>query len=275
MNNPTAEITLRAAKKSSYQLLLQLGVLALVLSLGACKKPPVATVAVPEVKTQQPLSGDTVRSATFGLKQADFNYWSSRGRLYFKDGKTEQNASVDIRMKKDSLIWMSVRVMSIEGIRLLITQDSLFMMDKVNRDFLAISFDSLSRALKLKADFKLVQSTIVGNLPFVVRDVSQVLAEGSDNFLIRQEEGGLDVQGLVSRFNQKLGRLLMTEPNSGNKLEVNYDAFTLTGPQLLPYKSSTLINFTNRQNVAAVLQFELTHSRVDLGDEPLEFPFKR
>jgi|GEM_PF-4349408 len=275
MNNSTAEILTRSVNKSPGQLLLQLWLLALVLGLGACKKPPVATLTTPEVKTQRPLGGDTVRSATFGLKQADFNYWSSRGKLYFKDGKTEQNASVDIRMKKDSLIWMSVRVMSIEGMRLLVTQDSLFIMDKVNRDFLAISFDSLSRVLKLKADFKLVQSTIVGNLPFIVRDVSRVLAEGADNFLIRQEESGLDVQGLVSRFNQKLGRLLMTEPSSGNKLEVNYEEFTLTGPQLLPYKSSTLINFTNRQNVAAILQFELTHSRVDLGDEPLEFPFKR
>ncbi len=96
-----------------------------------------------------------------------------------------------------------------------------------------------------------------------------------DNFLVRQEERGLDVQGLVSRFNQKLARLLMQDPASGNKMEVSYGEFTPTGAQVLPYWSSTVINFTNRQNVAASLQFQMTHSRVELGDEPLEFPFKR
>jgi hypothetical protein len=268
MNNVPRSPSLFFASPLGYVLLLAL-------ALGACKKPPVATTTPQPVETKKTASADTVRAEKFGLKQAEFNYWSSRGKLYFKDGKTEQNASVDIRIKKDSVIWLSVRVMSVEALRLLVTQDSLFMIDKVNRDFLALSFDSISRALKLPADFQLVQSTIVGNFPFAVRDPTRAQPEGTDNFLVRQEEKGLDVQGLVSRFNQKLARLLMQDPNSGNKTEVSYGEFTPTGAQTLPYWSSTVINFTNRQNVAATLQFQLTHSRVELGDEPLEFPFKR
>src|ERR1700746_3695342 len=64
----------------------------------------------------------------FIVKEIDFKYFSSKAKSNFKDEKENVNASVHIRMKKDSVIWMSITPgLGIEALRVLIRPDSVFM----------------------------------------------------------------------------------------------------------------------------------------------------
>jgi hypothetical protein len=255
-----------------YQLLLAATGL---LAASACKKTPVATLPTgapkPKVTTTAPVPLTDLQRAG----QANFNYWSSKGKLYFKNERSEQNASFDLRMKKDSLIWLSVRVLSIEGLRVMITTDSLLIIDKVNRDQVALGLDSVSRGLGIRVDFALAQAALVGNLPFVLPDTAQLQPLEPDQLLAQHQQDQVAFMAYLNRLTSKLVRLQATAARSGNRVEANYAAFAEADGVLLPFQTTTLISYSNAQGAPANMQFNLTHSKITLGNQPLEFPFGR
>ena len=60
------------------------------------------------------------------------------------------DVNATIRMHKDSLIWASVNaVLGIEAMRLLITKDSVFLLDKLNKTYTTRSVDYLQEETSL------------------------------------------------------------------------------------------------------------------------------
>ncbi|MCU0451649.1 MAG: DUF4292 domain-containing protein [Bernardetiaceae bacterium] len=249
---------------------------ACLLAAAACKKTLVSTLP-----TNGPAKTPAKTVATLPLTelqragQANFNYWSSKGKLYFKNERSEQNASFDLRMKKDSLIWLSVRVLSIEGLRVMITTDSLLIIDKMNRDQVALGLDSVSRGLGIQVDFALAQAAIVGNLPFVLPDSARLQPLEPDQLLAQHDQSQVRFLAYLNRLTSKLMRLQATAARSGNRVEANYAAFAEANGVLLPFQTTTLISYSNTQGAPVNMQFNLTHNKITLGDEPLEFPFTR
>ena len=69
-------------------------------------------------------------------------------------------------MKKDSLIWISVTGVGFEVARGLITKDSIVFMDKFHKEYFAFNYEQLSKKYNFDLNFALLQSIIIGNLPF-------------------------------------------------------------------------------------------------------------
>lgn len=71
---------------------------------------------------------------------------------------------VNIRIRKDSLMWISVStIFGVEAFRLEITPDSLKIMDKINSAYFIGEIDSLLDKFDVDADFETLQSLLVGN----------------------------------------------------------------------------------------------------------------
>jgi hypothetical protein len=73
---------------------------------------------------------------------------------------------VNIRMKKDSIIWLSVTGVGLEVARGIITPDSIVFMDKIHKDYFVFNYEQLSKQYNFDLNFALLQSVIIGNLPF-------------------------------------------------------------------------------------------------------------
>jgi hypothetical protein len=71
--------------------------------------------------------------------------------------------SASIRMKKDSVVWMSLSALGIEAARVIITPDSIKMLDRVNSKYFAKGFSSVNSLLKVNVDFDMLQCLLVGN----------------------------------------------------------------------------------------------------------------
>lgn len=71
---------------------------------------------------------------------------------------------INIRIRKDSLIWMSVSsVIGVEAARAEITPDSIKFMDKINSLYYIGDMDSLQEKFDVDADFETLQSLLIGN----------------------------------------------------------------------------------------------------------------
>jgi uncharacterized protein DUF4292 len=111
---------------------------------------------------------------TVHKNQIDFQTFSAKIKVDFegKDGrKNDFNAFVNL--KKDSILWISINALfGIEAFRVLITPDSVKVMDKINRTIQLRSVESLQEVTQMPMTFKELQNLLVGNPVFLDSNIS-------------------------------------------------------------------------------------------------------
>ena len=103
------------------------------------------------------------------------------------DGK-KYDVNVFVRMKKDSLIWISVNgAIGIEGMRVLIDRDSVRILNKLDKEYQVRSLEYLTEVAALPLDLRTVQELIIGNPVFL--DTNIVSYSTVDNTISLLSEG--------------------------------------------------------------------------------------
>ena len=158
-----------------------------VLSISSCKTAKKIQTNVTKkdtitVNISNPSAEDSILVIKKALadvhkKENDFKTFSAKMKVDYQSTKGDQpNITAYIRIIKDSLIWVSgyATVFNIEVFRVLINKDSVFILDKINKQVLYRSIDYLQEITEIPFEFKTLQDLLVGNLVFfedsVVRD---------------------------------------------------------------------------------------------------------
>jgi hypothetical protein len=102
------------------------------------------------------------------------------------DGK-KYDVNVFIRMKKDSIIWVSVNgALGIEGMRVLIDKDSVRILNKLDKEYQVRSIAYLQEVAALPLDLHAVQQLIIGNPVFLDTNIVSYVTEGSNISLLNE-----------------------------------------------------------------------------------------
>ncbi len=99
-------------------------------------------------------------------RHIDFKTFSAKIKVDYEGSMGSQpGMTAYVRIIKDSLIWVSMyaSVFNIEAFRILITKDSVFVLDKLHKEALLRSFDYLQETTEIPFDFKTLQDILVGN----------------------------------------------------------------------------------------------------------------
>ena len=99
------------------------------------------------------------------VHQFQFNNLTAKASVDYTD-RTGDTKSFDInlRMKKDSAVWISITpLLGIEAARLMVTTDSVFMLDRVHKTVLKRDINYFGEMLRTNVNFDMLQSVIVGN----------------------------------------------------------------------------------------------------------------
>lgn len=99
----------------------------------------------------------------------DFISFSAKIEVDYEDANGKKNnVNAHIRMYKDSVIWVSVTgLLGIEGLRALITKDSVKLLDKQNKVFIERSVSYLQEVTELPLDLSSLQDLVIGNPVFL------------------------------------------------------------------------------------------------------------
>ncbi len=83
------------------------------------------------------------------------------------DGK-KYDVNVFVRLYKDSLAWFSVNgALGIEGMRVLMTRDSVFILNKLDKEYQARSIEYIQEIVSLPFELGSIQDLIIGNPVFL------------------------------------------------------------------------------------------------------------
>ncbi|GAB3799540.1 hypothetical protein GCM10028819_23060 [Spirosoma humi] len=215
-----------------------------------------------------------IEEARTNVAEIDFRYLAAKSKISFKSQQQDiDNANVNIRVRKDSLIWLSVSKLGIEAVRGLITRDSITIIDKIHREYSVYDFPTLSKQVNFNMNFELLQALIVGNLPLPERP-AQKIKNDRDYLLLRQSEGNVLVENYIGEQDRKLKKLMITEQPTKNTLRLDYTDFTSLNNFLFPYTSLVTVDYkskTDGQSYQTLLRIK--HNKVELVDKNPGFPF--
>lgn len=103
----------------------------------------------------------------------DFKTFSAKVGVDYKGGDGKKyDVNAHIRMYRDSAIWISANaLLGIEAMRVLVTKDSVKLLDKINKIYTARSIDYLQEVTSLPLDLYTLQDLIIGNPVFIDSNV--------------------------------------------------------------------------------------------------------
>src|SRR5580704_149219 len=99
-----------------------------VVLLQACHKK-----AIPTVST-------VIAPKTIAIEEIDFGYLHGKARLNYKDDKKELEVKATVRIRKDSVIWMTLSMIGIQGGKALINQDSVTIVKSVDKEYYVFDY---------------------------------------------------------------------------------------------------------------------------------------
>ena len=94
------------------------------------------------------------------------------------NGMTYNDLSGQIRMRKDSIVWFSVTAtMGVEALRAKVSNDSIWMLNRLEKTYLAEPLDTVSAQLGIPLSLPLIQTLLLDNnegLPPVENQIVQL-----------------------------------------------------------------------------------------------------
>jgi hypothetical protein len=225
------------------------------------------------------------RALTTNLKANEFHFDRLNAKLSVETmiDSTYNSFSISLRIKKDSLMWMSISKLGIEGVRVLITKDSVKFFSRIGNNYFKGDFSYFSNILNTQVDFEILQSLLIGNSVAFYND-DEKIKPGVDNcqytlgtirkyklrkVMGRGKEMDEPVQSIYmdpSTF--KIARILFYDFNPPRSLDAHFDEFTaIDSTQLFPLKISYSIKA--QKNIGMTIHY----NKPRLNEEQ-SFPFK-
>jgi len=225
--------------------------------LSACHKQPASS------SREHSLKGDTSMNWT----PLSFNYLVIKSKVAYRTKESTTNATANIRIKKDSIIWLSITPgMGIEAARAIITPDSVKIIDRIHNKYDQYSISFIKQTFGVDLDYYNLQNVMVGNILLPLNENDQVLTSG-ETWRIDQKRNVMEVVSLISRVQKKV---ITTEAKSadGKYILINYKDFAVTDSILFHQEQSLLIKTDNDTSY-----LEASHQKIEFPKKSVAFPF--
>jgi hypothetical protein len=210
-------------------------------------------------------------SQSIDIQEIDFDYFHGKARLNFKDNTKEREVKAHIRIRKDSVIWMTFTVIGVQGGKALINKDSITIVSSLNKEYYVFDYKELSKRFNFKIDFYVIQAAMLGNLILPKHAVDRILEEDKFNRLL-QSQGSVNIKNFINKDTKKLEMVELNETTTNNLLKLDYSDFQPVGDKLFPYKGVIDVLYKSASGlVNNTIVFE--YSKAEVGDKELRFPF--
>ncbi len=198
-------------------------------------------------------------------QEFDADWFAGKIKVKFwEDDNKATTFNLDVRMRKDSVIWLSAYPalgMKIEVGRALITPNSIEVMDKFNRQYYQEDFDYIRNYIEYPLDFQTLQALIYGQA-IHSGNFTEIESVG-EQYRISSEDCTLFLNS--NDFN--LIQMLVEEKNSDRSIVANFEE----------YQTFEENSFSNKRNYLMKAEknyaFNLQFSKIKVN-QPMTFPFK-
>lgn len=213
-----------------------------------------------------------------------FDWFSAKFNLDLVIDKKKNSLSGQIRVRKDSAIWITFSpALGIEMARMIITNDSVKFINRINKTYFMGDENIVNDFLDTNVDFDVIQSILLGNdLTYYEDGKFRASYDSKEYHLVtagrqklkkyvktQADEERIFIQNiLLSPETFKITQMKIKELKKENKkLDASYSDFNYIGDQLFPHK--IFYDLVADKNI----QVDLKYSKIVIN-KPQVFPFK-
>lgn len=213
----------------------------------------------------------TIPPPTLEIQEIDFEYFHGKARMVFRDDKKERDVKAHIRIRKDSVIWMTFSVIGVQGGKALINRDSITIVSTVDKEIYVFDYKELSSRFNFEVNYNTIQAVILGNL-IAPRSDSDKITQGPSFNLLEQQRGTVNIKNYINAASRKLEKVEMKEENTNNSITINYSNFQPVGDKIYPFNGGVSIFYKTAKGLLNTT-ITLEYNKAEVGSKELKFPF--
>jgi hypothetical protein len=204
-------------------------------------------------------------------KTLEFDYLKIKSKLEYIEGSQKNKATLHLRVKKDSIIWISVQS-TIEAFRIIIKKDSVLVLDRLKKNYHALSYLDLQKKLGFELDYDFFESLITANIPQRMMDEGKQIKKDDMSYIVRKD-GFYQFEYFVSSSLKHLEMIRVTEIPSNNSLEVDYNNYVKSNDIIYPADVTAKMSYITEKNFTKS-DISINHTLFEIiENEELSFPF--
>ena len=177
--------------------------LLLLFAASACKTARLAKGSNLKPKSEKTLMKHLLEN------QVNADWLGARAKVTYEDESGKETFTANIRLRKDSVIWMNFKKFSIEGARVLVTPDSIYVLDRLNNEYAIKPFEFAQKEYSLPVGFSGLQAMLLGN-PFFISEKSEASADSS-HYVLTQKTDHLQAQYFLDAAKMLLRQFLVED----------------------------------------------------------------
>jgi hypothetical protein len=156
-----------------------------------------------------------------------FHTLSAKIKSDFKNSEgREIGLIITMRAVHDSAIWMSISPgLGIEAARVLLTRDSVKILDKINQQYAVESYDYMRKFTEADVNFEVLQNIFTGNMPYTG---DSLITDSVNNYYYAHSSRERTLQELTVNNVFRVLTSVITEKTTFDKLSVSYSTLTAT-----------------------------------------------
>jgi hypothetical protein len=192
--------------KVSFRFFFPLLIISVLLSESACKRKIKETVRIPKGDDNAivaPLPPQALTLADSAILQ--FREMSGKMRITATINGRTQSFNAQMRWHKGKKVWMSLSLLGIEGLRAVITSDSIRWIDRINSQYLDKPYNYIASALSIDIPFEALERMLLG-LPAMMDATG---ATFTDNGQYQEVKGAYRNTYQTSAFFSKVNNMLI------------------------------------------------------------------
>jgi hypothetical protein len=205
------------------------------------------------------------------IEQIEFGYMHGKARLVFRDDKKEREVKANIRIRKDSVIWMNFTVVGVQGGKALINKDSITVVSNVDKEYYVFEYEELSRRFNFHIDYSVIEAAMLGNPIRNGLSESEIGKEGERDKLT-QTDGSVIIKNLINPILKKIEYVELIESTTNNMLKLEYTNFQPLGDKYFAYNG--VVNVFYKTSAGLINNtITIEYNKAEVGDKELKFPF--
>lgn len=258
--------------------------LVLSVSLWACRTANIGSSEKKEnMRSAKIIENVTANAPTYAKASYKFSC------EYSVNGGSPDSFSGNLRVCRDSLMWISLRSFNIEGFRLLVSKDSVWVINRLKNEYYAEDISALVNFANVDLSYNDLQSILLNEffryqsdnttdkaddynscIDSVYYCVSRVATKKQKrpNGNYAEWHGSVIQTMKVVPGTFKVKNLYLEDTEDGRNAFVEYDKFTRYGEQLFPQAMNIDVEYGK---MTVTLKFTISDFAID---DELTFPFK-
>ena len=150
--------------------------------------------------------------------QVQADWLSARLKLNYEDDYNSVSARGSLKMRKDSIIWMNIKKLEYEAARILITTDSIYILDRLNKQYTIKDLNYVQRTYNLPASLTSIQALILGNPVFFNPSTLQLEKEELSYHLYGNDDR-MESHYWINMAGLMLNSMMIDDYRNGRKLD--------------------------------------------------------